>query len=327
MKKKENASSTNKLTIKPEFSGARLDKFLTENLGTLSRSKIKAMILDEEVLVNGKVSSVHRFLKTDDIITFQEKKIAPKVVPIKTKKTKKTNWEIEIVAEEPDYLIVEKPAGILVHPTVKNIDNTLIDLLIAKYPELKKIGESPERAAIVHRLDKDVSGLMVIPRTQASFDYFKNLFKTRGIVKKYEALVYGEVEKDSDTIDMPIGRSLTKPGLFAAHPYVQGNQLSAKDKPAITTYEVKERFINHTLLDIQILTGRTHQIRVHLLSKNIPIVGDPLYINNKLKLNKPISRIFLHSYYLAFTDPAGNQREYKSKLPLTLRQYLKEMKK
>lgn len=325
--------TSNLIKIDAECQGQRLDKFLTEYWPDLSRSQIKKMILQDEVLVNGEKTTVHRFLKENDKIEIRNQKLEI----IKKNKNQKSisNFQlpvsglfkkIKVIADSDDFIILEKPAGLLVHPTDKNETDTLVDWLIASYPEIAKIGEDPARPGIVHRLDKDVSGLMVIPRNQDSFDYFKSIFKSREIQKKYTALVYGEMEKTEDTIDLPIGRSKTKPGLYAAHPKAQGEKFADKDKLAVTEISVVKKFKNFTLLSVKILTGRTHQIRVHLTAYGHPIVGDNLYLNKKLKTKKELSRIFLHADYLAFTAPDGKEYEFHSKLPSKLADYLKALK-
>ncbi|MFA5048087.1 MAG: RluA family pseudouridine synthase [Patescibacteria group bacterium] len=315
------------ITITSENQGERLDKFLVVAWPDLSRSKIQQAIKDGTVLVNGERPSVHCFLKEKDLITFIEKKEAdakPGATPVKKSQYggRKLFKEIKIIADEPNFLIIEKPAGLLVHPTERNETDTLIDWLLEKYPALRKIGENPQRPALVHRLDKEVSGLMLIPKTQDAFDYFKSQFKEHTITKKYITLVEGEVNKDEGEIDLPIGRSNTKEGLFAAKPH---SQKSDKDKKAITRYKITQRFKNYTLLEVEILTGRTHQIRVHMLAFGCPVVGDGLYIKKPSK--KTPGRIFLHATKLIFKDLDGTEKEFESPLPANLGEFLKGLKK
>ncbi len=312
--------TNNVITINLQSQGRRLDKFLTEHL-SLSRSQIQKMIKSGQVLIDQKPAAVHHFLKLNDKIEIQEKKIGVQEKKTKKQKEKPNRLfsQIKIIAEEPDFLILEKPAGLLVHPTETSKSGTLADWLIAKYPPLAKIGEDPLRPAIVHRLDKDVSGLMLIPKTQDSFDYFKQQFKLHNIIKKYLALVSGTVVKDEEIINFPISRSRTKRGLFAAHPH------NHEGKKAITKFNVSKRFRNYTLLEVQILTGRTHQIRVHLLAHGHPVAGDKLY-NGRLKTKNGLDRIFLHATELEFIDPAGKQWRFKSRLPKKLADFIKKLK-
>lgn len=321
----------NKFKISLENKGKRLDHFLVEQTPDLSRSKVQKMIKDGLVAVNGKEATVHRFLKENDrveVLTEPLKLSAKAAKKIQLPKKFTENplsgtgmWKkIKVIDENPDYLIIEKPSGLLVHPTEKKETNTLIDWAEKNYPEVAKIGDEPGRAGIVHRLDKEVSGLMIIPRTQDAFEYFKGLFKIRRIEKFYTALVHGKIDRDEGEIDFPIGRSQTKSGLYAALP-----QNSEEGRPAKTIFRVLKKYLNYTLLQVEILTGRTHQIRVHMLAYGHPVVGDVLYAKKKAeKSNCP--RIFLHASHLAFTDPSGEKKEYNSETPNVLNDFLKKMK-
>jgi len=169
--------------------------------------------------------------------------------------------------------------------------------------------------------------LMIVPKTQDSFDYFKKLFKLRTIVKKYTALVSGEISRDEDEITFPIGRSKGKKGIFAARPHSQETEFISKK--AHTKFFVLKRFINYTLLEIQILTGRTHQIRVHMLAYGHPVVGDTLYakrIKAAKKTDLELNRLFLHASYLSFEDQEGKKFEFSSKLPAPLETFLELQK-
>lgn len=318
---------TERIIISSESQGERLDKFLCGRLPDLSRTKIQKLIKDGLILINEKTTTVHYFLKNKDRLEISLEE-APNAAKAKTKeinrkkeskKSKKLLDRIKIIKDTDDFLILEKPAGLLVHATAVSTAQTLVDWLLDKYPRLKKIGEDPQRPAIVHRLDKDVSGLMLIPKNQAAFDYFKNQFKQHLIVKKYLCLVTGRIAKDEDEINFPISRSRTKQGLFAAHPH------NHEGKKAITRFAVVKRYLNHTLLEVQILTGRTHQIRVHLLGYGHPVVGDKLYLTGMKQKNNP-GRIFLHAAELAFTDPDGEKRTFTSKLPRKLSLFLDKIK-
>ncbi|MFA6227729.1 MAG: RluA family pseudouridine synthase [Patescibacteria group bacterium] len=321
--------SDNIITIGKESQGRRLDLFLVEELGR-TRSQVQKLIKSGAIAVNGGQPTVHRFLKENDSIIITEpakpadnpkggKKLA---VPVDSHRDGKLLWpKIKIIDDNDEYLIIEKPAGLLVHPTDQNETDTLMDWVIAKYPQIKKIGEDPARAGIVHRLDREVSGLMVIPKTQDAFDYFKKLFKTRQLTKKYLALVYGRVGQDAGEINFRIGRGKSGEGKFAAFPVA-----AEAGKVAKTLFTVKQRFNNYTLLELEILTGRTHQIRVHLFALGHPIVGDNLYRNNRLKEKLRPGRVFLHAYYLGFKNQQTEEKIYQSELPAELAQILKKLK-
>ncbi|MFA6307370.1 MAG: RluA family pseudouridine synthase [Patescibacteria group bacterium] len=289
----------------------RLDKFLINHLA-ISRSQIKKIILDSQVTVNDKVASVHHWLRSGDKILYnpQEEKINTTFSAVP-----------KIIDKNDEFLILEKPHGLLVHATDKGEVNTLADWVMQEFPESIKIGDDPNRPAIVHRLDKEVSGLMVIPLTQDSFDNLKKQFQDRTITKEYTALVHGQLLNTKGEINTPIERD-KKTGLMK----VQSGHFSGKS--ALTTYEIIKKFINYTLVKVKIKTGRMHQIRVHFYSIGHSIVGDKLYQTKDLRKKKKVleQRIFLHAHYLKFQDLAGNSHEYHSKLPAILQDFLNKLK-
>lgn len=229
-----------------------------------------------------------------------------------------------IIKETADYLVINKPAGLLVHgaPHIKEI--TLADWLLEKYPQIAKVGESPERPGIVHRLDKDVSGLMVVAKNQITYEHLKAQFQDRTLTKEYTALVYGRLLKDEGDIDFPIKRS--RQGFKMAAVPQNFNQEQETVRKAMTHFQVIDARINYTLLKLRIKTGRTHQIRVHLAAYGHPIVGDNLYGTKTTKIkNKKISlgRIFLASTLLEFSDPQGQVVSTQIDLPADLQAFLK----
>jgi 23S rRNA pseudouridine1911/1915/1917 synthase len=256
---------------------------------------------------------------------------------VEDKKIKKTkNMNIEIIFENENCLIINKPAGLAVHGGGNITDATLSDWLKEKYEDIKDVGEDPKRPGIVHRLDKDVSGLMVIAKNQKSFNSLKNQFKNREVLKEYSALVHGVIDKDYDTIDFPIKRS--KDGYkMAAIPKNTEDLLTRrqpksrdkgnieaffKSKDAITEFEVIKRFVNFSFLKVKIKTGRTHQIRVHMHSYGHPLVGDPLYFTKKTRVKNEklgLERIFLYSDKLSFKDLDNSTLEFTLDMPETLK--------
>jgi len=299
-----------KITIKTDDKIDRLDKFLHERLSDLSRSFIQKQIKDGEVTVNGKNTNSHYQPSVGDVIEIE--KTEPRVLSVAPNQEVK----FKIIDEAPDYAVIEKPAGLVVHPAPGVKEATLADGLIYKYPELKNVGEDKLRPGIVHRLDRDVSGLMVVSRTQKMFEHLKSQFKEKKIAKQYTALVHGIIEEEEGVIDTPIGRSKTKSGKMSAH-----TEEFEGDKQAKTEYRVLERVKNYTLLRVIIHTGRSHQIRVHMNSIQHPIVGDALYTNKRVK-QIDLGRLFLHASRLGFTDLSGEWREYESKLPKKLQTFL-----
>lgn len=258
------------------------------------------------------------------------------------------NNEVQILKDEKNYLIINKPAGLIVHGGVSIKEPTLVDWLLEKYPELKEVGENPIRPAIVHRLDKEASGLMIIPKNNEAFKYFKEQFKSRKIKKEYFALVFGSLDKDEDLIDFPIKRS-SQGHKMACIPKTNKNldgqeDLSKKkisnramgnvkaletSRQAITEYSIIKRLINYTLIKVKIKTGRTHQIRVHFSAYGHPLVGDNLYGNRKGKVKNSkinLGRIFLMSSLLGFYDQAGEWQEFSLDLCPELQEALKKLK-
>ncbi len=335
------------LKTKKEDSNKRIDKFLTEKLDNYSRSKIQKLIKQKNILVNKLEVSVHYFLKENDKIEIEpELKIKKKK---EAQKEQKENIKISIISNVDDYLIVNKPAGLIVHGAQHIEEITLADLLVKQYPQIKNIGEDESRPGIVHRLDKNASGLMAVAKSQKSFQNLKKQFQTRKIYKEYTALVYGVLSRDYGTINFPIKRS-SKGHKMAAIPKDKqemgavlstSNKMSSNlpspatlgsgggGKEAISEFEVIKKFINYTLLKVKIKTGRTHQIRVHLAAYGHPIVGDDLYSTKKTRiLNKKINlgRIFLVANKLKFHNLNSELKEYEIDLPKDLKLFLKKVK-
>ncbi|PIV51227.1 hypothetical protein CO115_05295 [Candidatus Falkowbacteria bacterium CG_4_9_14_3_um_filter_36_9] len=320
------------IKISKKQAGKRLDILLTEAMPLandkikLSRSQIKKLINENFILVNNKNITPHYNLKENDTILINQ----PAEISI-SKKIKNTNIKlpkIKIIKETDAYLIINKPAHLAAHnaPHIKEI--TLVDILLAKNPDLKKIGENPDRPGIVHRLDKEVSGIMVIPKTQAFFDNIKNQFKERTVTKRYVALVYGQIKKDDGEINFPISRA-SGGHKMAALPLSVNGKKNGQGRRALTEFKVIKKFINYTLLAVTIKTGRTHQIRAHLAAYGHPIVGDNLYSTKKTRLlNKKlgVNRIFLVANSLAFFDSMNNRQKFKIDLPKNLKEILKIIK-
>jgi 23S rRNA pseudouridine1911/1915/1917 synthase len=304
------------IKTKSEDTNQRLDKFLAAKL-PISRSQIKKMIKSGTILVNNEKSSVHNFLKTDDQIKINDQII--KNLTANKKLEPNSKIKLKIIFEDDNILVIDKPTGLLVHPTEKMEAKTLAAALLHYYPDIKNVGEDALRPGIVHRLDKNVSGLILICKTQRAFDYFKKQFQERKVKKIYTALVHGHMERPEGVIDLPIARSTSK-GKMAVKSKEQGGQ------EAISKYTLVKQYKNLSLLEIEILTGRTHQIRAHLNALQHPIVGDKLYTQKWVKEKLDIDRPFLHSSYLNFTNLDGQTLEFKSRLPAKLQKVIKELK-
>jgi 23S rRNA pseudouridine1911/1915/1917 synthase len=257
------------------------------------------------------------------------------------KKIISNSGSIEVVYEDKDYLIVNKPAGLIVHEAFDAEEETLSDLLTQAYPEIMKIGDDSKRPGIVHRLDREVSGLMIIARSPTFFSYIKKQFQAREVEKIYEAIVYGKVIKDEGRISFPIIRSkaghkmaalpLSRPEIKARiSNREQGNEKARlQSKEALTDFMVEKKWPHVTLLTLRLITGRTHQIRVHLSAFDHPILGDNLYGTAKTKRrNEKLSldRIFLFAKKLSFIDLQGEEKVFVTERPLKFQQFLDKQK-
>ncbi len=319
-----------KFNVEEKDNKKRLDKFLTENLSDWSRSQVQKIIKNNQVLLGNKPVSANYKVKIGDEIILEEPHNNFNSL-LKEKASQFKLKDIEIIKATKDYVVVNKPAGLTVHGGEGVRGITLVDLLLEKYPNLRKIGDDPARPGIVHRLDKEVSGLMVIALNQNSFDDLKKQFQKRTVFKKYLALVYGAVDKEEGEIVFPIKRA-SNGKRMAAMPVTNRDELNIEQngvRRAITSFQVKQKFINYTFLEIAIKTGRTHQIRVHMLAYGHPIVGDNLYStarsrlqNKKIKLN----RIFLVAYQLSFKDLNDEEQSFEIKLPNDLEEVLRKVK-
>lgn len=248
---------------------------------------------------------------------------------IKAEKLSQSNWKIEIIFQDEDILIVNKPTGLQVHPDSKNLTGTLANYLLAEYPEIKNVGESIERPGIVHRLDRDTSGLMMVVRNNQAFQYYKRQFQQRKLKKVYWALVHGNVSNNSGEINLSIGRS-------PKHTEIRSTADYAKDKKdARTFYKVLERFkvtkspskeFLYTLCEVQLETGRTHQIRVHLKSIGYPVAGDVVYKFKRLRAPVNLKRMFLVAKKLEFVDRAGKKKKFEIEISEDLEKVLEEIR-
>lgn len=298
--------------VPQEQAGQRLDRFLVTVLAGMSRSAIQRLLSDGQALVNGRATSKAGYLlRSGDAIAVS---VQPTVR--QTSSIQSSHASLAIVYEDQDLLVVDKPAGMVVHPARGHSGDTLLDALLARYPEMGQI-EDEERPGIVHRLDKDTSGLLIVAKHTRAQAALVAQMKQHAIIKRYLALVEGVVSLDSGSIDAPIGRDPRYRQQMAI--------TNTASREARTHFRVVERFSRHTLLLLQLETGRTHQIRVHLQAIGYPIVGDPVYGPTGKRNTLPLSRQFLHAYQLAFTHPITGQRlELEAPLPEDLEQILQK---
>ena len=295
--------------ISEEFIGLRLDKAISMKDESLSRVAVQRMIDEENILVNGSKTKTSYKLKLNDIVTIIKEE--PKEVEIKAEEI-----PLDVIYEDKDILVVNKQKGLVVHPGNGNPDGTLVNAIMARCKDsLSGIG-GEIRPGIVHRIDKDTSGLLIIAKNDIAHINVSEQIKSHEVKKTYIALVRGVVKENQATINMPIARSEKDRTKMA---------VSKKGKEAITHITVLERFDGFTLLEVNIETGRTHQIRVHLAQIGYPIVGDFVYSNGRNPFG--VEGQMLHSAKLDFVHPTtGEKMHLEAKLPEYFEEVLKKLK-
>ncbi len=288
--------------INREDSGQRLDVFLAQTETGLSRSQVKNIVEEGDVLVNGLAPKVSQKLKAGDIIELTLK-------PAKEAAAVAQNIPLDIVYEDEAIIVVNKPAGMVVHPALGNPDNTLVNALLFHCKNLSGIG-GVIRPGIVHRLDKGTSGLIVAAKTDETHRSLSAQFENHEVHKTYQTLVWGDVKGNAGEIFLPVGRHASDRKKMSTK--------SKRGKDALTLWKVRERYGIITLLDVEIKTGRTHQIRVHLSSRGYGVIGDSVYggsgqmrdiKNAEVKSAlKRLNRQALHAAKLSFLHPVTGQR-------------------
>ncbi len=291
--------------INVDRSGERFDRFLSECCPDLSRSRIQALIGEGRATIDGKAVKPSTKVRRGQIVALRIPELKPSAL-------EPQHIPLSIVFEDGDLLVVDKPAGMTVHPAPGHPDGTLVNAVLAHCPDLQGIGGTV-RPGIVHRLDKDTSGLMVVAKNDRAHRALSGQLKARAFTKEYIALTHGSVTPHEAIIDAPIGRS-------SAHR--QQMAVTERGREAITRYRVIRYCDAHTLVMIHPATGRTHQIRVHFASLGHPLVGDATYG----KFDTCLNRHFLHASKLGFTHPSeGKYVEFTSSLPPELTAFLKSV--
>jgi 23S rRNA pseudouridine1911/1915/1917 synthase len=302
------------ITILENDIGLRLDKFLKKEFFSFSRGEIIRAIKDGRVQVN-KISVKPSYaLKENDLLNISLEKIEQRLIP-------NVQIDLEIIFQDNNILVINKPAGLSVHPVNFADTHTLVNGLLAKFPEIENIlDDSPNaqlRPGIVHRLDKDTSGLLLIAKNQNSFTEFKKLFQERRIQKKYLAVVQGKISPRNGLIEKPLAKATSYKKQVIA-----GRKTKTKIRPAITEYTVLKEFSDFSLVEVRPRTGRTHQIRIHLFSLGHPIVGDKLYKSKEFPNTTQTQRQLLHAQGLEF-EFFGKKYSFVAKPPADFENFLK----
>jgi 23S rRNA pseudouridine1911/1915/1917 synthase len=285
--------------------GERVDRVVAFMTG-LPRSEVADLVAGGQVRVDGSpVETRSRRVAEGDVVEVD--------VPAATddRPVADASVDVPVVYVDDEVIVIDKPAGLVVHPGAGQGEGTLVHGLLHRFPDLAGVGD-PQRPGIVHRLDKGTSGLMVVARTSDALADLSSQLKAHDVERRYLALVVGEVAEGSGVVDAPVGRSARQPTRMA---------VTARGRAARTRYEVLERYtepVPATLLECRLETGRTHQVRVHLAAIGHPVVGDSRYGRGDALVMK---RPFLHAHELAFDHPAdGTRRRFQSPLPAELEQ-------
>lgn len=279
----------NNFFLQVEEDSTRLDRYLAEELPDLSRSRIQQLIEQGKVQLNSQVCTSKKIsVKVGDRITLE----IPEAQPLELKAE---NIPLDILYEDEQLLILNKPAGLVVHPAPGHPDGTLVNALLAHCPNLPGIG-GVQRPGIVHRLDKDTTGAIAIAKTDIAYQHLQAQLQAKTARREYLGVVYGAPKTESGTVDLPIGRHPQDRKKMAIVPVEQGGRV------AVTHWQIQERLGNYTLIHFQLETGRTHQIRVHSAKIGHPIVGDPVYGSGRsLGVNLPGQA--LHAWRLKLQHP------------------------
>ncbi|HMS92099.1 MAG TPA: RluA family pseudouridine synthase [Candidatus Saccharibacteria bacterium] len=291
------------LTVSDLSTSTRLDLFLSKKYNQYSRSQWSEHISAGKIKVNGKVVKPSARINNNDMITGD--------LPITANSNKLTSPEVtpEIIYKDKDVIVINKPAGLLSHAlSNKNADS------VAGAFKSEVDDDDPLRSGIVHRLDKQTSGIMILARNATAKKFLQEQFKARKVKKTYIALVHGHLQNDAARLELPITRSSNNP---------QKMIISKQGKPAISEYHTIKKYKDYTLISIKIMTGRTHQIRVQMAYIGNPVAGDMLYSNKKSLIG--INRQFLHSSELTIELPSGTIKTFRAPLPDDLEDILKEL--
>ena len=305
-------------SVSPADAGQRLDTFLAGHVEGWSRSRLQHLIEDSSVLVNGEISKPSYKLRASDQIEIE-------LSPAPSTSFAPENIAVDVVYEDDALIVVNKPAGMVVHPAAGIESGTLANALAFRFQQLSSRGGAA-RPGIVHRLDKGTSGLLVVAKTEEAHQHLADQFRAREVFKSYVALVHGQVEKEAGQIDQPIARDPRNRTRMA---------VVRAGRPALSTFRVRRHLGRFTLLDVELKTGRTHQARVHLAWLKHPVVGDEVYgggrdqsvSNPRIRSQiRRLGRQFLHAEQLGFRHPGSQEHlRFNAPLPAELARLIEEM--
>ena len=301
------------LTVDPGAAGTRLDRWLSARLPELSRARLQVLIAAGRVRVGGRAVKASHRLRGGERVEVEVPPPAPEeLVPEPA--------ALAIVHEDAHVLVVDKPAGMVVHPGAGHARGTLAGALLAHAPGIAGVG-GPRRPGIVHRLDKDTSGLLVLAKTREAYEALVAQLASRTVTRRYLVVVHGRVARDAGVVDRPIGRHPHDRVRMAVRPAGRGRR-------AVTRFRVLERFARFTHLEVSLETGRTHQIRVHLASLGHPVAGDAVYGGRRRPpVPVPLEGLALHAAALAFVHPATGERlEFRAPLPARMERLLSHLR-
>ncbi len=304
--------TSSRLTVGRTAAGARLDRWLAESLPDLSRSRIQHLIAGQHVTVNGAATKASHRLHGGETIEID-------VLPLPPDDLVPEPIALTVLHEDDHVLVIDKPAGMVVHPGAGNATGTLAAAALAHAPAIAGVG-GPRRPGIVHRLDKDTSGVLVMAKTRAAYEGLTAQLVERSVTRRYVAVVHGRVGLTAGVVDAPMGRDPSHRQRMAVRP-------AGKGKRAVTHYRVVERFPHFTYLELRLETGRTHQIRVHMASLGHPVVGDRTYGRSHGKQPIASEGLALHAVTLAFLHPISQKRlEFTAAFPLRLERLLSQLR-
>lgn len=297
--------------ITEELDGERIDKALNLLIDSLSRSFIAKLIKDNQVTVNGKIVKASYSLRTDDEVIFSlPPSIQPDILP--------ENIPLDILYEDKDVIVINKPKGMVVHPAAGHYSGTLVNALMYHCGNDLSGINGVMRPGIVHRIDMDTTGSLIVCKNDKAHNFIAAQLKEHTITRKYHAICYGVIKEDSGTINKPIGRHPTDRKKMSI------NEKNGKD--AVTHYKVLKRFQNHTYIECQLETGRTHQIRVHMSSIGYPLLGDEVYAPGR-KSSFHLEGQTLHAKILGFVHPENKEYiELDAPLPEYFQNLLNKLK-